>query len=238
VNSTLGLKESEVASTKKVELNKSQNSEFELPCIKCIGKTTHKVLASVDVSGVETNPDWSMHWYDAYQIAECGGCKSISFRNESYNSEDYQQISETEWIIDKLEKLYPSRIGGRKTLENEEHYLPSPVRKIYKETLSALNNNSPVLAGIGLRALIETICKEQNAAGSNLYKKIDDLVVKQVLTPAGCRILHKIRTLGNDAAHEVRPHSEKQLGLAMDVIEHVLNDVYIMPKKVKDEFGA
>jgi hypothetical protein len=36
----------------------------------------------------------------------------------------------------------------------------------------------------------------------------------------------------------VKPHSEKQLGLAMDVVEHVLNDVYIIPEKVEAEFGA
>jgi len=71
----------------------------------------------------------------------------------------------------------------------------------------------------------------------SLLLKIDDLVVKQILTPAGSTILHKIRTLGNEAAHEVKPHSEKQLGLAMDVVEHVLTDVYILPNKVETEFG-
>lgn len=160
-----------MASTKNVELNKSQNAELELPCIKCLGKTTHKVLVSVDVRGEETDGDWSLDWCDDYQIVECSGCKSKSFRNVSSNSEDYYPISDTEWEYGELELLYPSRIEGRKTLENDEHYLPFKVRRIYKETLSALNNNSPVLAGIGLRALIETICKEQNAEGGNLFKK-------------------------------------------------------------------
>jgi len=223
-----------VASTKNVKINQYPDIELELPCIKCVGKTAHKVLVSVDVRGDEGEVQWS----DDYQIVECGGCKNKSFRNVSSNSEDYYQISETEWEYDELELLYPSRIAGRKTLENEAHYLPFKVRAIYKETLNALNSSSPVLAGIGLRALTETICKEQNAIGSNLYKKIDDLVVKQVLTPAGSTILHKIRTLGNDAAHEVKPHSDKQLGLAMDVVEHILNDVYIIPTKVEAEFGA
>lgn len=78
--------------------------------------------------------------------------------------------------------------------------------------------------------------RRKNAVGSNLLQKIDALTVKGVLTPAGTGILHKIRTLGNAAAHEVKPHSEKQLGLAMDVIEHLLTDVYILPKQVEAEF--
>jgi hypothetical protein len=168
-----------MASTKKVELNKSQDVELEVPCMTCSGKTTHKVLVSVDVRGEETDGAWSMQWCDDYQIIECGGCKAKSFRNVSSNSEDYYPISETEYEHHELELLYPSRIEGRKTLESEEHYLPAKVRGIYKETLGALNNNSPVLSGIGLRALIETICKEKNAEGNSLYKKIDDLVAKK-----------------------------------------------------------
>jgi hypothetical protein len=116
-------------------------------------------------------------------------------------------------------------------------HLPTNVQRIYGETLQALNSKSPILAGIGLRALVETICKEEEAAGKNLLENIDDLVRKQILTPAGAKILHNIRTLGNVAAHEVRPHNDKQLGLAMDVVEHLLADVYILPKRVAAEFG-
>lgn len=228
-----------MTSTRKLELNKSQNLELEVPCIKCSGKTTHKVLVSADVRGQEEDDSgWSITWIDSYQIIECRGCKSKSFRNVSSNSEDYYPISENEYEYAELELLYPARTKNRNTLKNEEHYLPTKVRGIYKETLEALNNNSPILAGIGLRVLIETICKEKQAKGYNLYQKIDDLVVKQILTPTGSATLHKIRTLGNDAAHEVMPHSEKQLGLAMDVVEHVLKDVYIIPKKVIEEFDA
>lgn len=227
-----------MASTKKVKINSSHTNEMEIACIKCSGKTAHKILVSVDVRGEETDGDWSMQWCDDYQIIECGGCKTKSFRNVSSNSEDCYPISEYEFEYNELELLYPSRIEGRKTLGSEEYYLPAKIKSIYKETLTALNNNSPVLSSIGLRALIETICKEKAAEGNNLYQKIDDLVAKKILTPAGSLILHRIRTLGNDAAHEVKPHSEKQLGLAMDVVEHILKDVYIIPKKVEEEFDV
>ena len=233
----LGIQGGIVAISEKVELNKSQNIDVEIPCTRCSGKTTHKVLTSVDVRGEETDGPYSIQWCDDYQILECAGCNTKSFRNVSSNSEDYYQISETEYDYQQLELLYPSRIEGRKNLEEEEHYLPNKVRGIYKETITALSNNSPILAGIGLRALIETICKDNDAVGRNLLLKIDDLVAKKILTPAGSQILHKIRSLGNDAAHEVKPHNEKQLGLAMDVVEHVLNDVYILPTKVEAEFG-
>lgn len=224
-------------STVKYHINKTQGEEHSLPCIKCTGKTAHKVLASVDVRGDDGDSNYSFEWATDNQIVQCLGCKTVSFRKTSSNSEDYHQINEDgdfEYNVDEM--LYPSRIEGIKGLGDETHYLPSNVRRIYDETLMALSSQAPVLAGIGLRALLETVCKEKNATGRDLLKKIDSLVSAGILTPASAAILHKIRTLGNAAAHEMKPHSDKQLGLAMDIVEHLLKDVYILPKQVESEF--
>ncbi len=224
--------------TEKEELNKSQNQEIQLPCGECTGKTSHKILVSVDKNGEWIHGHHSIQWwFDSYQVVQCNGCKTNSFRSVKGNSEDCYPISEDEWESGEVEKLYPSRMEGRKILKDSSYYLPNKVEQIYKETIQALSDNSPILAGVGLRALIETICKENNAKGSNLLVSIDDLVAQNILTPAGSKILHKIRTLGNDAAHEVKPHNEKQLSLAMDIMEHLLMDVYILPKKVDTEFN-
>ena len=87
-----------------------------------------------------------------------------------------------------------------------------------------------------MSALQEAVCKETKATGRDLLQKIDRLVTASVLTPARTVILHKIRTLGNKAAHEVKPHSDRQLGLAMNIVEHLLKDVYILPKQAESEF--
>jgi hypothetical protein len=221
-------------STKETEIvNETQGAEEKVPCSKCDGKTYHKVLVSVDRSGGDDEINWEFH----YQVIQCQGCKTISFRRASSNSEDYNQVGPDEFESVVYEDIYPSRVEGRKGLEDKVRYLPSKVQNIYTETLQALNSKSPILAGIGLRALVETVCQEKSAEGSNLVKKIDDLTEKKILTPTGAQFLHKIRTLGNTAAHEVKPHNEKQLGLALDVIEHLLTDVYILPKQVEAEMN-
>lgn len=94
------------------------------------------------------------------------------------------------------------------------------------------------MEGVGLRALLETVCKEKNAQGSNLKDKIDNLVKRQILTPKSAEILHKIRTLGNKAAHEVKPHTKAELELGMDIIEHLLRDVYILSHKMNNIFKS
>jgi len=211
--------------------NSTQGNIIKVPCSGCSNKTSHQVLLSVDEIG--DTPGYS--WAESFQIIECRGCELISFRITSSNSDDYEYFGDGEVDNIEYESLYPSRIVGRSVI-SDTYYIPTEVRKVYQETIKALNNECPILAGIGLRALIESVCKEKNANGNNLYRKIDDLVVKNILTPTGSVILHKIRNLGNASAHEVKPHSPEQLFLAMDVIEHLLQDVYILPRKVELEF--
>lgn len=215
----------------KYTVNDSQHKEVSIPCLNCHAKSKHKVRVSFDGYG----SDDEMNWASKYQVVQCLGCDSVSFRHESYNSEEYEQTGEDDYREIVHETLYPSRLLGRKGLGDDTRYLPDTVCLIYDETLAALINNSPVLTGIGLRALLETICKEKNAVGNDLYKKIDGLVAANILTSTRADILHKIRTLGNAAAHEVKPHNASQLGLALDVIEHLLKEVYILPKQVKSK---
>lgn len=218
------------------KLGLATDPEQSIECMQCSGKTSHAILAVVDVRGSDGDRRYSFDWHTGHQLIQCLGCKSISYRIVSSNSEDYFHDEDGEIVYEESEKLYPPRIAGAKGLGDESVYLPQKVRQIYEETLTALSASAPVLAAIGLRALIETVCKEKDAGGGDLYKKIDSLVEKRVLTPVGATILHKIRTIGNAAAHEVKPHSERQLSLALDIVEHLLKDVFILPKQVEAEF--
>jgi hypothetical protein len=103
------------------------------------------------------------------------------------------------------------------------------VRSIYHEVHLAMSNNQPVLAGIGIRALVEAVCAEEEVIGMTLEKRIDDLATKNVLTGAAAATLHRTRVLGNTAAHEVAPPNEEQLEAAMAVAEQLLMNVYILP---------
>lgn len=216
--------------TQSTHINASVGNTLWLPCSKCHGKTCHKVLASVDKEGKHDYPshDYEIHFETKYQVVECQGCTSISFRKNETDSEEMLEDESGNWIPVDHEELYPSRVAGRHKLD-QASLLPREVENIYNETHFALCNRQQILAGIGLRALVETICKEKQAPGKDLEKKIDSLIDLGVLTPDGAEILHSLRILGNVAAHEVKPHSEQTLGIAMDVVEHLLQGVYILP---------
>ncbi|MCF6255369.1 MAG: DUF4145 domain-containing protein [Gammaproteobacteria bacterium] len=227
-----------------VDINITKNvtaeSKIDAPCGKCKADTKHLVLTDVELKGREATPDYLIYgWDESYQIIQCLGCESVSFKKTHQNSEDEDHWKgpdgyESSYRVQT--DYYPNPEEGRGSIE-DEHLLPAKLQLIYEETLGALNINHRVLAGIGIRAIVETVCKDNEANGNNLAEKIDSLVTLGVLTRDGADILHKLRVLGNEAAHEVTPHDNVQLGLALDVIDHLLTGVYILPHHAKAKFS-
>lgn len=202
-----------------------------VPCIECRQKTNHRLRASLDCHGGNNYTDF---WID-YQLAQCLGCDTVTFVTTSSHSEDWDHDEDGNVVIPSSTTYYPSRSAGRS--EIDDHFmLPIQIQRIYSETVKALNNDQPILTGIGVRALIETICKEKSAVGKDLQKRIDWLVSEKILTQNDADVLHKIRTLGNSAAHEATPHSADQLTLALDICEHLMKGVYLIPQYVAHRF--
>lgn len=205
-------------------------------CRVCKRSTKHAIISGAQLSGSEPMGHGDYYqWNNEYQIIQCLGCETVSFRQTHENSEDYYQVGPDEYEHAVSVDIYPNPEEGRNLIE-DDYLLPTNLHRIYSETIKSINNGQDVLTGIGIRAIVETTCKDKNASGKDLYEKINDLVTQGVLTKDGADILHKLRTLGNEAAHEVKPHDKVQLGLALDVIDHLLQGVYILPYHAKAKF--
>ena len=214
--------------SKKITADKTKGETREVVCNRCDNTTNHIVCSSVE-----------FHWgnddiqgIDTHEIIRCSGCDSISFRIGSSNSEDFEHDEEGNFVHPETEEIYPSRLMGCIPLE-DIYSLPDKVHSIYKETHAALCTKLKILAGVGIRALVEAVCSEETAEGHNLEEKIDDLVKKEVLTKRNARVLHRTRLLGNKAAHETKAASDSELDVAFDIVENLLETVYIIPKKAE-----
>jgi hypothetical protein len=204
-------------------------SVVKLPCSECRGMTKHEIIRSVVVN---RDYDFMEHW-EYFQIVKCRGCDDISLCHNWNSTEDLIPYDDgSEGLIDHI-KVYPPRLAGRAPLA-EAHLMPAKIHHIYSETHAALCSQQTVLAGIGMRAIVEAVCADKKAKGRGLQRKIDALVEQGLLTQDGATILHRIRTMGNLAAHEVQPHTETELRTGLDVVEHLLMGIYIL--KVKAEW--
>jgi hypothetical protein len=194
-------------------------------CQTCGTETAHVHIAGV--SSEDCSPDGDVHVWDTYAVMQCRGCKTVSFMHTFGNSEDYDP--ETGQTTDSL-LLYPSRIQGRPVLR-DVWSLPTQIKQIYEETRKSIIEDLPILAGIGIRAIIETVCKEQAAEGKNLKLKIEKLSSMQLIARTEANILHSLRFMGNAAAHETKAHSSQELNTAFDIVEHLLNTVYLLEEQ-------
>jgi hypothetical protein len=218
-----------MSQTRSVSVRQPKDKEEVWVACRTCGKVTcHLLLTAVATS--DESPDGDITVWDDYLTIQCGGCHTVSFCVASRCSEDMDYDPRTgEQQLSVSYRVYPNRIAGRSELEHS-HLLPHVTYRIYEETLTAISNYQPVLAGIGIRAIVETICKERAAKGRNLKAQIDDLATTGVITKDGATILHGLRFMGNSAAHQVKAHSRDELIIALDVAEYSLKGVYILPK--------
>ncbi|MBX3640262.1 MAG: DUF4145 domain-containing protein [Nitrosomonas sp.] len=217
-----------MSQTRTVAVRPPQGHEVWLACGTCGKVTCHRTLTLVATS--DESPDGDIQVWDDYLTVQCGGCRTVSFCVQSSCSEGLEWNPRTEQEeLSVTNRVYPNRIAGRSELEHSQ-LLPYATYRIYEETRTAISNDQPVLAGIGIRAIVETICKERAAKGGNLKEQIDDLAAAGIITEDGAQILHSLRFMGNSAAHEVKAHSQDELIIALDVAEYSLKGVYILPK--------
>ncbi len=129
--------------------------------------------------------------------------------------------------------------------------IPRNLRRIYREVIESYNNELSTLCAAGLRTIIEGICSEKNVKDGiieltdkkgeikkvrrkNLQGKISGLAEKNILTKSNADILHEHRFLGNEALHELSQPSLEELKIAIEIVEHVLENIFEIPTKAKE----
>jgi hypothetical protein len=206
----------------KEYLNRDDGATYTVRCLTCRNDTRHHVVLSL--MRVSHDGDW--WWSDVYQIVQCRGCQSPTFRHERTDPDSDQTDPETgEHFLDADEALYPAR-ESRREMEYAQ-FLPMAVQKLYREVLKSLASGTPVLAAIGLRTLVTGCCNDLGAKGT-LKEMINGLASSGRLRPAEAAILHSLRDTGNASAHECCELSRDALLKAVVAVEHVITSVYLL----------
>ncbi|WP_280528144.1 DUF4145 domain-containing protein [Cupriavidus plantarum] len=168
---------------------------------------------------------------------QCGGCKAVTFRHHHYFSEDANPWEPNHG----RDYYYPKR--DDRTAKEFDH-VPTTLGLLYDEVVQCFNNGSLILCAAGLRALVEGLCLDRgvnegpvpqpNGApkrSRNLEGKIYGLHEQGVVTASSAGFLHSHRFLGNEAVHALARPPRDELALAIDIVEHMLEQVYEIPAK-------
>ena len=195
-------------------------------CHSCGASTNHTVISEKQI-GSDDEDDY--HWSETHYFAQCAGCDTFTYAIESCSEDDWNPITGE---LDARWKTYPHSATERQPIDDENE-LPLKVRLIYMEVIGSMNAQLPILSAIGLRALIEAICRDQEIDGRNLQALIDGLATKGVLSKAQADILHTHRFLGNTATHEITSAPPRELVAALEIAENICRTIYVLPKLAK-----
>jgi len=205
--------------------NMNENEE-QFYCTSCKKMTKHDLL--YDESKSYVIKDGTCTW-KTYEMIRCLGCENISFHFSECRTRTSSPKSE---VLSAKSEYYPKRQAYREPIEGIDKF-PEITQKVYKEVLKVINENTPLLSAIGLRTLIESICRDQSYAWDNLYEGIEALSSNGILSMTQVEFLHTCRFLGNTAAHEIIAPSKDELLAALDIAETLLKTIYILPNKAK-----
>lgn len=199
-------------------------------CRTCKGLRNHKEIHQEKTKGGDD--DGYFQWIRNFSIIQCLGCETISFLEIYGDTEmiEHNEDGEPDYYFDK--SIYPSYLEKSDELENQ-NFIPDSIRIIYQETISTFKANSHILTAGGLRAIIEAICNHLKIKKGNLADRIDLLHSKGHLTLSESNRLHSIRFLGNDALHEIEKPKKEHLYILLDIINHLLANLFINDKKLK-----
>ncbi len=208
-----------------------KNDIVKTYCSDCSNDTNHSILFSKVNSRKLLEEAGDYIEEVRYAIIECMGCDRTSFLETTSTSNDLGP--------DDLPLLYnhnyPEELDTDDQFLTFEHLysLPKMIRDMYEEVTNAFENESKILAGIGLRTLAEATCINQKIAGKTLYDKIKNLKEDGHISNNSFKVLLELKDIGNTSAHEIKSPSWDILFHALEVINQTLREIYIMPKLYK-----
>lgn len=197
----------------------------KLHCNTCNRSTNHRILKSERNVKDDCDENGRALWYEITeaQLLQCCGCDDFCLRIITEGCE-YGPVPVVE--------IYPTRhtwVTRGLSAGSRIHEIPNPVAAVYGETLTAVHAGSTILAGLGIRSIVESICLAKEISGNNLEEKINGLSTAGVTTQTGAEILHGIRRMGNAAVHDLIAPTREQIMVALQVIDHMLLGAFILP---------
>ena len=207
----------------------AKEKEFWVRCADCGNSSRdHEILFEESVQQLD-EPGGPVITEDFHRLVRCKGCKSIKYVKSTLDHMGYDHEESGFKVYPEISDgndARPPAIGA-----DDASLIPVPVWKMYKETIAAFNGGSKTLAGGGLRATVEAICKDQGLNAGTLQSKIDELAANDLLTAAQAEFLHEERFLGNEALHELETPANQDFLDGLEIVEGLIQTIYLLKAK-------
>jgi hypothetical protein len=109
--------------------------------------------------------------------------------------------------------------------------LPPVVKSLLEEVYYGLQKEMKALPSMGLRTIIDVVCMEFVGDIGGFAKKLNQLEKNKHITPQNKELLESALEVGHASAHRGHFPELTDLNSVLDIVNHLLNEVYILKSK-------
>jgi len=152
---------------------------------------------------------------------ECCGCSSVVLR-------------QTHWFSDDPEDtvtFYPP--PASRWLPQWRLSLPHKIRDLLEQVYKALQANSLTLAMMGARAILDTAIIDTVRDHGTFTKNLQEMKDNGYLSAKNCEYLKVAFDAGSASAHRSHVPDQDQINTVIDIVENMLQSVFVLEKKAR-----
>jgi hypothetical protein len=208
---------------KNDRLDKEKNSLLA-HCNSCCRKTKHQIVATEKITDDdEIEGIGSITLIDTYQMLKCKGCETVKLRHLNW----FSVFPEEENIY-----CYPPDVSRR--LPRWESEIPTNIRDMLRETYNALHGDGRRLALMGARTVLDMVMLDKIGDIGNFFQKLEALEAAGFIGRRQREYLDAALNAGHAAAHRGHNPKATQVNQVMDIIENLLEGIYVLEEAADD----
>jgi hypothetical protein len=150
----------------------------------------------------------------------CMGCEQATLEMQyRQNADDKEPVLINFWPKRTIQLRKPRILSST----------PKEINRTYIEVISCFNENNLTLTAMGIRAILEAICKDLNITDTEsfgLKGKLAILKSRKLYSDSIINALDQFKFLGDDAAHKLVSPKISEIILALQVLDDLLVHQY------------
>jgi hypothetical protein len=233
---------SDTDSPPKSDMDKQSESSERIYCNKCRRKTLHRLLKSTRDERIE---EYDAQEYEPesgdvpscifFDMLECLGCREAVLRRTIH-------CVDPDVLVEKMGGTVAVDAYGN--IEDKRYFppamvrdppswrfkLPLDMRKLLEEIYRSLDAENLRLPMMGARTLVDMMILEKIGDVGNFKEKLKELEKGGFVSTRNREALYAALEVGNAAAHRGHAAGESEVQDVMDIVETMLQAVYVFPE--------
>ena len=202
---------------------KKVSTDQKVHCNKCRSQTSHKLAFVIrGDEGSEREDDFEISWTTRNEVLQCRGCQEVVLRRTYISSEE--EHPQVRYFPPPVSRHPPTWVYG----------LPGDLMLLLDEVYRSLDAANRRLPMMGARTLVDMVILDKVGDVGSFADKLKKLEGEKFISGTNREVLEAALNAGSAAAHRGHAAKTPQVHAVMDIVENLLQAVYILPTMGED----